>query len=108
MHLVGVIGQTHAVGHDEIDDFVQVALEGPSVRLQQRERRGGYIGRCVRHQRWEIWVDQRRGRERPRQGATLEGLGHHRGRVLKHSLEQRCLGPLHSVASASGDMKRMG
>ena len=108
MHFVGVIGQAHAVGHDEVDDLVQVALEGPSVRLQQRERRSGYVGRCVRHQRWEIWVDQRRGRERPCQRATLEGLGHHRGRVFKHGLEQRCLGPLHSVASASGDMKRMG
>ena len=47
MHFVGVIGQAHAVGHDEVDDLVQVALEGPSVRLQQRERRSGHVGRCV-------------------------------------------------------------
>ncbi|GIS27594.1 MAG: hypothetical protein CM15mP128_3530 [Methanobacteriota archaeon] len=65
VHFVGVIGQAHAVGHDEVDDLVQVAFEGPSVRLQKRECRGGHVGRCVRHQRWKIWVDQRRSRERP-------------------------------------------
>ena len=96
------------MGHDKVNDLVQMALKGSSVRLEQRERGSGHIGRSIGHHRWEIRVDERRGWERPCQCTPLEGLGHHRGRVLKHSLEQRCLGPLHSVASASGDMKRMG
>ena len=75
-----------------------------SVRLQQRERRSGYVGRRVRHQRWERSISGGAGVPCQRHA---RGPRHHRGRVFKHGLEQRCLGPLHSV-SASGDMKRMG